>query len=51
MNYDSMTKKIHNDWKPFFEESRPQLEEIIKQVNLSKSKYQEKGIQIIQKKK
>ena len=30
MNYDSMTKKIHNDWKPFFEESRPKLEEIIK---------------------
>ena len=30
MNYDSITKKIHHDWKPFFDESRPKLEEIIK---------------------
>lgn len=51
MNYENTTKKIHSDWKPFFEDTKDQLTDIFTKVNQSMQKYQEKGIEIFPKKK
>ena len=50
MNYENTTKKIHSDWKPFFEDTKDQLTDIFTKVNQSMQKYQEKcNLQILEK--
>ena len=39
MNYENTTKKIHSDWKPFFEDTKDQLNSIYTEVNQSMQKY------------
>lgn len=47
MNYQNLTKKIHPEWKPFFDQTKDEIEEILEKVKLSK----EKGNNIFPKKK
>ena len=47
MNYQNLTKKIHPNWKPFFDQTKDEIEEILEKVKSSR----EKGNNIFPKKK